>query len=57
VGKCNQAVAPGITRPICMPLVVATTYLIFWKIFELLSLTNFTLKSIWCASEISYGEF
>jgi len=24
-GAYNQAVAPGITRPICMPLVVTTT--------------------------------
>jgi len=24
-GACSQAVAPGITRPICMALVVTTT--------------------------------
>jgi len=35
-GACNQAVAPGITRSICMPLVVMTTDLMFRKIFELL---------------------
>jgi len=34
-GAYNQAVAPGITRPICMPLVVTTTDLMFRKIFEL----------------------
>jgi len=33
---CNQPVAPGITRPSCMLLVVKTTDLIVWKIFELL---------------------
>jgi len=33
---CNEAVAPGIPRPICMPLVVTTTNLMFRKIFELL---------------------
>jgi len=32
----GQAVAPGITTPICMPLVVTITDLIFRKIFELL---------------------
>ena len=31
-GAYNQAVAPGITRPICMPLVVTTTDLMFRKI-------------------------
>jgi len=31
----NQAVAPGITRLICMPLVVTTTDLMIRKIFEL----------------------
>jgi len=35
VGAYNKAVAPGITRPICMPLVVTTTDLMFRKIFEL----------------------
>jgi len=35
-GTCNQAVAPGITRPICMPLDVTTTDLMFRKTFELL---------------------
>jgi len=25
MGAYNQAVSPGITRPICMPLVVTTT--------------------------------
>jgi len=34
-GACNQAVAPGITRSICMPLVVTTTDLMFRKIVEL----------------------
>jgi len=33
VGACNQAVAPGITRRICMPLVVTTTDLMFRKIW------------------------
>jgi len=33
---CNQVVAPGITRPICMPLVVTTTDRMFRKFFELL---------------------
>jgi len=33
---CNQAVAPGITRPICLPLVVTTIDLLFRKIFALL---------------------
>jgi len=28
-GACNQAVAPGITRPICMAMVVTTTDLDF----------------------------
>jgi len=32
----NQAVVPRITRPICMPLVLTTTDLIFRNIFELL---------------------
>jgi len=36
VGASNQAVAPGITRPICIPLVVTTTDLMFRKIVELL---------------------
>jgi len=36
VGGINQAVAPGITRPICMPLVVTTTDMMFRKIFEFL---------------------
>jgi len=35
-GTYNQAVAPGITRPICMPLVVATTNVMFHKFFEIL---------------------
>jgi len=35
-GACNQAVAPGITRSICMSLVVTTTDLMFRKFFELL---------------------
>jgi len=35
-GTYNQAVAPTITRPICMPLVVTTTDLLFRKNFELL---------------------
>jgi len=36
VGVYNQAVAAGITRPICIPLVVTTTDLMFRKIFEIL---------------------
>jgi len=32
-GACNQAVGPRITRPICMPLVVMTTDLMFRKMF------------------------
>jgi len=32
-GACNQAVVPGITTPICMPLVVTTTDLMFRKAF------------------------
>jgi len=36
VGACNQAVAPGITRSICMPLVATTTGLMFRKIVEIL---------------------
>jgi len=35
-GACNQAVAPGITRPICIPLVVTTADVMLRKIFELL---------------------
>jgi len=35
-GAYNQAVAPGITRPICMPLVVTTKDLMYRKIVELL---------------------
>jgi len=35
-GACNQAGVSGITRPICMPLVVTTTDLMFKKISELL---------------------
>jgi len=35
-GTYNQAVAPTITRPICMPLVVTTTDLLFRKNFALL---------------------
>jgi len=34
-GACNQAVAPVITRPICMPLVATTADLMFRKNFEL----------------------
>jgi len=36
LGACKQAVAPGITRPICTPLVVTTTDVMFRKMFELL---------------------
>jgi len=43
-GAYNQAVARGITRPICMPMVVTTTNLMFRKIFEFYGLTNFMLK-------------
>jgi len=32
-GACNQAVAPVITRPICMPLVATTADLMFRKNF------------------------
>ena len=35
-GAYNQAVAPGITRPIWIPLVVTTTDLMFRKIFKFL---------------------
>jgi len=35
-GASNQAVFLWITRPICTPLVVATTDLMFRKMFELL---------------------
>ena len=56
-GAYNQAVARGITRPICMPMVVTTTNLMFRKIFEFYGLTNFMLKWIWCGSEGSYGDF
>jgi len=35
-GAYNQAIASGITRPICMPLVAMTTDMIFRKLFELL---------------------
>ena len=35
-GAYHQAVVPGITRPICVPLVVTNTDLMFRKIFELL---------------------
>jgi len=34
-GAYNQAVAPGITKPICIPPVVTTTDLMFRKIFKL----------------------
>jgi len=37
-GACNQAVATGITRSICMHLVVTTTDLMFRKIVELLTI-------------------
>jgi len=33
-GACKQAVAPGITRSICMPLVATTTDQMFMKIVE-----------------------
>jgi len=42
--SCNQAVAPGITRPICMSMVVTTTDLMFRKIFELLWLDKFHVE-------------
>ena len=35
-GTCNQAVASGISRSICMSLIVMTADLMFRKIFELL---------------------
>jgi len=57
VGAYNQAVAPGITRFICIPLVVTTTDLMFRKIFELLWFEKLHVEMIWCGSERSYDDF
>jgi len=56
-GAYNQAVAPRITRPICMPLVVTTTDLMFRKIFELLCFDKLHVEMVWCGSEGSYDDF
>jgi len=50
-GAYNQAVAPSITRPICMPLVVMATDLIYRKIFELLYFEKLHVEMAWCGSE------
>ena len=56
-GAYNQAVASRTTRPICMPLVVATTDLMFRKIFELLCFDKLHVEMVWCGSEGSYDDF
>jgi len=56
-GAYNQAVAPRITRPICMSQVVTTTDLMFRKIFELLCFDKLHAEMVWCDTEWSCDDF
>jgi len=48
---------PAAPLPICMPLFVTITDLMFRKIFELLRFDKLHVEMAWCGSEGSYGDF
>jgi len=56
-GGYNLAVAPGITRPICVPLVLLLQIWCLGKFLSFHVLTNVMIKWIWCGYEGSYDDF
>jgi len=55
--QSSKAVAPGITTPICMSVVVTNTDPMFRKIFELLWFEKFHVEMDLVCSEGSYDDF